>query len=180
MSNSKNGVRTVVLLTEDRPGMILDIARVILDQGFTIQSFVAGPCEKGNHARFTFLMKSLREDSSDTNPMIEALKNLYGVERAEDITEQKIVARELAIIKVKAAKEERGRIVDLASIFRADVIEVTGTRLILSLHEIPDEIDRFCVLLKADIEVIKRTGIVAMISGEAPPQHQEPSLEAAV
>lgn len=177
MNNSTNGVRTIVLLTEDRPGMILDIARVILDQGFTIQSFVAGPCEKGNHARFTFLMKSLREDSSDTNPMIETLKNLYGVERAEDITEQKIVARELAIIKVKAAKEERGRIVDLASIFRADVIDVTPTRLVLALHEIPEEIDRFCALLKTDIEVTKRTGIVAMISGEAPREHQEHPLE---
>src|SRR3990167_5569711 len=158
MNNSANGIRTIVLLTEDRPGMIVDIARVILEQRFTIQSFVAGPCEKEKHARFTILMTSLVADASDTKPMIEALKNLYGVKRAEDITGQTIVARELAIIKVRTAKEERGRIVDLASIFRADVIDVTETRLVLALHEIPEEIDRFCALLKTDIEVTKRTG----------------------
>ena len=177
MNNSTNGVRTIVLLTEDRPGMILDIARVILDQRFTIQSFVAGPCEKKKHARFTILMTSFAEGSSDTNPMIEALKNLYGVKRAEDITGQKIVARELAIIKVRATTLEMARIVDLARIFRADVIDVTTTRLVLALHETAEDIDRFCELLKEDIEVTKRTGIVAMISGEAPREHQEYPLE---
>ena len=94
-----------------------------------------------------------------------------------DVSHEDIVAREMAIIKVKASKDTRSSIIDIAEIFKADVLDVGPESMILEATGEETKIDSLVTLLK-DYEIIElvRTGKVAMMRGAAI-SHEVPAEE---
>jgi acetolactate synthase-1/3 small subunit len=76
------------------------------------------------------------------------------------------VAREMAMIKVKATKDTRSQIIDIAEVFKAEMLDVSPDSMILEVTGREEKIDSLVSLLR-DYEIIElvRTGKVAMIRG---------------
>jgi acetolactate synthase-1/3 small subunit len=109
----------------------------------------------------------------DTNPdqarRIEAnLYNLVNVLLVENITNQPSIARDLAMIKVAATHEARSHVLELASVFRARVVDVAPESLTIEITGGEDKIDGLLEVLRpyGVVEMV-RTGIVAMRRGTA-------------
>jgi acetolactate synthase-1/3 small subunit len=94
------------------------------------------------------------------------LYKLVNIIQVEDLTEKKMVSRDLALIKVSTASERRAEIFQLAEVFRARVVDVTNSSLIIEITGDSDKVDGFVELLKplGIIEMV-RTGAVAMERG---------------
>ena len=65
----------------------------------------------------------------------------------DDITESKIVSRELALIKVGANNTTRGEVQSIIEPFRARVLDVSRTSLIIEVTGKPDKVDALIELL---------------------------------
>ena len=76
------------------------------------------------------------------------------------------VFRELALIKVKVAANDRQAILSMADIFRANVIDVAKEALTIELTGSLDKIEAFLKLLEGyEILELARTGIAGLCRG---------------
>jgi acetolactate synthase-1/3 small subunit len=94
------------------------------------------------------------------------LDRLIDVVEVQDISEQNIVWRELALIKVAAPADSRGEVLELANVYRANVVDIGVESLTMEISGGRQKIDSLVELLKKFglLEVI-RTGRVATLRG---------------
>lgn len=109
------------------------------------------------------------EADKDQARRIEAnLYKLVNVLLVENITNQPSIVRDLAMIKVAATHEARSHVLELASVFRARVVDVAPESLTIEITGAEDKIDGLLEVLRpyGVLEMV-RTGIVAMRRGKA-------------
>src|SRR3569623_1874813 len=101
---------TFIARVEDKPGVLNRIASLFRRRGFNIASLTVGrPAEPGV-SRLTLVI----EADEDTARRIEAnLYKLVNVLLVEDVTYQPSIARELALIKVRADATTRSRVLEM-------------------------------------------------------------------
>jgi acetolactate synthase-1/3 small subunit len=164
---------TIIALVEDRPGVLNRIASKWRQRGFNIESLAVGHSEKPGLSRMTFVVDS----DANAEQVVRQLDKLIDIVDIRDISHEDIVARELAIIKVKATKDTRSQIIDIAEVFKAEVLDVGPDSMIVEATGEEIKIDSLVNLLK-DYEIIElvRTGKVAMLRGAAV-SHEIPEEE---
>ncbi len=162
---SRNGTfqRTIAALVQDRPGVLARIAGLFRRRGFNIASLAVGRSERPGLSRMTFVVEGPEEV---VRHVAAQLDRLIDVVEVHDITEQNIVWRELALIKVKATAGKRGEVLELANIFRVNVIDIGVESLTMEISGGRQKIDSLIELLrKFGLEEVIRTGRVATLRG---------------
>ncbi len=171
MTNGKIRPHTIIALVEDRPGVLNRIASKWRQRGFNIESLAVGHSEKPGLSRMTFVV------DADTNAeqVVRQLDKLVDVVHIRDISNEDIVAREMAMIKVKAGRDSRSHIIDIAEVFKAEVVDVEPDSIIIEATGDEQHIDSLVNLLRDyDIIELVRTGRVAMLRGpEVSHPHEE-------
>jgi acetolactate synthase-1/3 small subunit len=164
---------TIIALVEDRPGVLNRIASKWRQRGFNIESLAVGHSEKPGLSRMTFVVDS----DANADQVVKQLDKLIDIVDIRDISNEDIVAREMAIVKVRATKEQRSALIDIAEVFKAEVLDVSPETMIVEATGESIKIDSLVNLLK-DYEIIElvRTGKVAMLRGPAV-SHEIPEEE---
>lgn len=160
MSNTKH---TLVALVEDKPGVLNRIASLFRRRGFNIQSLAVGGSEHPGVSRMTIVTGG---DSAEVEQVRKQLDKLINVVRLTDITEENLVARELALIKVKSAASTRSEIIQIVDIFRANIVDVASDSLTVEVTGDEDKINSLFELLRGfGIKEVARTGKIALTRG---------------
>jgi acetolactate synthase-1/3 small subunit len=154
---------TIVAIVQDKPGVLNRMVSLFRRRGFNIESIAVGHSEEPHLSRVTIVVDG-------SNAMVEQVRKqldkLIDVVRVSDITGDKITVRELAMVKVKASSANRGEILEIADIFRANIVDVASDSLTIEITGDEDKIDSMLKLLRGfGIREIARTGRVAMIRG---------------
>ena len=159
---------TITALVEDKPGVLTRVASLFRRRGFNIASLAVGRSEQRGLSRMTFVVDG---DQYTVDQATKQLDKLIDVVRVSDISEQDIVARELALIKVKSTPETRGEIIETIHLFRAGIVDVGAKSLIVEITGEEDKIHALINLLEPfGILEMMRTGRVAMVRGQADAQ----------
>src|SRR2546422_6898021 len=118
MSNGKIRTHSIIATVEVRPGVLNRHASKWRQRSFNIESLAVGHSEKPGLSRMTFVV------DADTNAeqVVKQLDKLVDVVHIRDVSHEDIVARELAMVKVKADRETRSHIIDIAEVFKAEVV----------------------------------------------------------
>ena len=165
MAEQRNGTyqRTIAALVQDRPGVLARIAGLFRRRGFNIASLAVGRSERPGLSRMTFVVEGPEEV---IRHVAAQLDRLIDVVEVHDITEKNIVWRELALIKVKASAGERSKVLELANIFRVNVIDIGVESLVMEISGDRQKIDSLIELLREfGCEEVIRTGRVATLRG---------------
>lgn len=153
---------TIIALVEDRPGVLNRIASKWRQRGFNIESLAVGHSEMPGLSRMTFVVDS----DANAEQVVKQLDKLIDVVDVRDISHEDIVAREMAIIKVRANKDQRSAIIDIVEVFKAEVLDVSPESIIIEATGEEIKIESLVNLLKDyDIIELVRTGKVAMLRG---------------
>lgn len=151
---------TVTALVEDKPGVLNRIASLFRRRGFNIESIVVGHSETPNFSRLTLVMDG---DEAALEQVTKQLYKLIDVVKVADITSADMVARELALIKVNAPSSNRGEIIQLVDVFRANIVDVAPEALIIEVTGDEDKIEALLELLRPfGIVEVMRSGRVAL------------------
>ena len=154
---------TLVALVEDQPGVLTRIAGLIRRRGFNIQSLAVGCSEQPGLSRMTVVVSG---DSTEVEQVRKQLEKLINVVRVSDITEEAIVSRELALIKVNSTASTRSEIMQIVDIFRANIVDVSSNSLTVEVTGDEDKVESLIELLRSfGIKEITRTGRVALTRG---------------
>jgi acetolactate synthase I/III small subunit len=156
-------MNTFVVYVENKPGVLTRVASLFRRRAFNIDSLTVGRTEKPEVSRMTITVDADRDQAR----RIEAnLYKLVNVLLVENITHQPSIVRDLAMIKVAATQEGRSHVLELASVFRARVVDVAPESLTIEITGTEDKIDGLLEVLRpyGVLEMV-RTGIVAMRRG---------------
>lgn len=134
-------------------------------RGFNIESITVGQSEEVGLSRMVIVTVG---DENNLEQIEKQLYKLVDVIKVIDLSSKPMVARELAMIKVKAEPPQRPEIMGVVETFRAAVIDVGTTSLIVQVIGDTEKIDAMIELLKPyGIRELTRTGVTAMIRGNA-------------
>jgi len=154
---------TLIAMVDDKPGVLTRVASLFRRRGFNIESITVGHSEQARVSRMTIVVIG-------TNLTVEQvrkqLEKIIEVVKVVDITGDKATMRELALIKVKTSALTRSEIVEIADIFRANVIDVASDSVTIEVTGDEDKIESLLRLLKPyGIKELARTGRTAMVRG---------------
>ena len=154
---------TFVALVEDKPGVLNRVVSVFRRRYFNIESLTVGRTHQEGISRMTIVVDS---DKTDVDRIMPYMYKLINVLQVEDLTYAPHVSRDLAMVKVTITPENRSDVMKLAEVFRARVVDVTNTSLMIEVTGDEEKIDGFVDVLRpyGIIEMV-RTGIVAMERG---------------
>jgi acetolactate synthase-1/3 small subunit len=152
-----------VALVEDKPGVLNRVASLFRRRGFNIESLAVGSSEIPGFSRMTIVVGG---SSAEVEQVRKQLDKLVNVVKVSDITEEEIVTRELALIKVKATSSTRSEIIQIVDIFRANIIDVAPSSLIVEVTGDEDKVNSLLRLLRNfGIKEVARTGRIALTRG---------------
>ena len=155
---------SISLLVANRPGVLVRIALVFSSRGYTIDSLVVTPTLNPDFSRMNIVA---RGNPDILLQIIKQLEKLVDVIQAKDHTNMNVVEKELALIKVKLAPEQRTEILQLCDHFKAVTVDMTENSMIIQITGNTDKIDAMKSLCqKFEIVEYIRTGKVIMLRGE--------------
>jgi acetolactate synthase-1/3 small subunit len=157
---------TLVALVEDKPGVLNRIASLFRRRAFNIQSLAVGGSEHPGLSRMTIVTGG---DAAQVEQVRKQLEKLINVVKVSDITEEDMVTRELALIKVKATPSTRSEIMQIVDIFRANIVDVAPGSLTVEVTGDENKLNSLLGLLRDfGIKELSRTGRIALTRGSSP------------
>lgn len=154
---------TLVAIVQDKPGVLNRMASLFRRRGFNIESIAVGHSEVPNLSRVTIIVNG---SNAIVEQVRKQLDKLIDVVKVSDISGDNMTMRELALVKVRANSATRSEIIEIADIFRANIVDVASDSLTIEVTGDEDKIESMFKLLKGfGIREIARTGRVAMVRG---------------
>ncbi len=156
-------LHTIVALVENRPGVLNRIASKWRQRAFNIESLTVGHSEVPGLSRMTFTVDG---EAHDIEQVTKQLYKVIEVVKITDVTNEETVARELALIKVAATRDTRSAIIEIVTVFRANIVDVGSESLVIEATGTEDKIDAIVAMLTPfGLKELVRTGRVAMVRG---------------
>lgn len=153
--------RTVSALVNNKAGVLNRVTALFMRKGFNIQSITVGATEQEGVSRMTMVFADT--DERDIEQIIKQLHKQIDVLKVVDITDQAMVARELALIQVSSKAETRSILLTIVEPFRASVIDVGRDTVMIQVIGKAEKIDAVIALLRPyGIKELARTGVTAL------------------
>ncbi len=150
----------ITVLCENRAGVLSHIAGLFSSRGFNINSLAVGETHDPSVSRMTIVSEA---DEKILEQIIKQLRKLIDVIKVQDLTGEDFIDRELILIKVEAKPEKRPEVIEIADIFRAQIVDVGKDSLAIQASGSQSKINALIELLSGfGIREIVRTGRIAM------------------
>ena len=155
--------QTISVLVENQAGVLNRITGLFSRRAFNIDSLAVGVTDDPTVSRITIIVDS---GNSVVEQVEKQLNKLIEVIKVRTIPEDKLIGRELVLLKVNATNKTRQDIMTICDIMGAKVDDISPSSLTLELSDTPDRIDTFEAMLRpfSILEVV-RTGVIALQKG---------------
>lgn len=156
----ENERHILTLLVDNEPGVLSRITGLFSGRGFNIESLCVAPTMDAMVSRITVTTKA--------NPLLieqieKQLNKLINIIKVRDLSIEKAVKREMALIRVKANPRTRAEILRIVDIFRCKIVDVGSDQYTIEVTGDRSKLDALLRLLKPiGIKEIARTGTVAL------------------
>ena len=163
--------RIIVALVEDKPGVLNRMASLFRRRGFNIESIAVGHSEIPHLSRMTIVVDG---STTSVEQVRKQLDKVVDVVRVSDISGTELIARELALIKVKAISSTRSEIMQIVDIFRANIVDVSSDSVTVEVTGDEAKIESLYNLLRVfGIRELAKTGRIALTRGGTGPLQLE-------
>jgi acetolactate synthase-1/3 small subunit len=155
---------TLSVIVENKAGVLSRVTGLFSRRGFNIESLAVGTSEEPGVSRITIVCIG---DDAQIEQVMKQLNKLIDVVKVSDITENERVERELALFKVSAEPgTSRAEVMQIAEIFRAQIIDVGTKTVVMQVTGDPDKIDALEKLLRQyGVKELVRTGRISVLRG---------------
>ena len=157
--------QTLAVLVDNESGVLSQVSRLFSRKGYNIESLAVGVADTPATSRITI---EVMADDEQIVLLSNQLRKLFPVHSVKLLTPQKSIRRELVLFKVRAKDgQSRNEIIQIANIFRANILDVSVGSLTLAIIGEEGKTDAMEKLLE-EFEVLElvRTGVVALERGQ--------------
>lgn len=147
-------------VVENQPGVLARIVGLISGRGYNIHSLNVAPTQEPDTSHMTMVVPG---DDRVLEQVLKQLNKLVDVIKVVDLTEEKFIDRELILAKIFCVDKNRSAVIELATLFNAEIVRVQNKSMTLQIVGNTEKIAAFLELLKTHgILDIARTGVVAV------------------
>lgn len=151
------------VLVENHAGVLSRVVGLFTRRGYNINSLSVGTTQDESISRITLEVTGdeqiIEQISKQVSKMMEVLK-------IKVLRDSDAVVRELALIKVRSTPKTRGEIMEIVSIFRSKIVDISPNSLTIEMSGGVKKIDALLAMVEPyGIEEISRTGITAIERG---------------
>jgi len=151
---------TICVLVENRFGVLSHISGLFAGRGVNIDSLAVGETEDPTVSRMTVVVTG---DEADLEQIVKQLNRLIDVIKVVDLTEEKIVERELMLVRVSSEGSKRSEIIEIVDIFRANIVNAAPRSLTIEVTGDEDKVTAMMEMLRPyGLQEVVRTGKVAI------------------
>jgi acetolactate synthase I/III small subunit len=150
-------------LVMNEPGVLANVAGMFAARGFNIDSLVVGRTENPELSRMTIVVTA---DENTLEQVRKQLAKLVPIVKVRDFKDASYIERDLALITVSVPPELRGQVIEITNLFRARVVDVSKSSIIIEAAGTEEKIEALIELMKPyGITELARTGVIAMARG---------------
>ncbi|HEU4712686.1 MAG TPA: acetolactate synthase small subunit [Pyrinomonadaceae bacterium] len=152
---------TLSIIVADQPGELSRIVGLFSARGFNIETISVGETRDPRWSRVTIVT---RGDDRTIEQIVKQCERLARVREVHDVTTRPHIEREMALITVDASPgDARQEVLSLVNVFRAKVVDISHTQMIVEASGNKEKVDTFIELLRPiGITDITRTGHIAI------------------
>ncbi len=153
----------VSALVENRSGTLSRVSGLFSRRGFNIDGLTVGETDNPSVSRMTIAVSG---DESVLEQIVKQLDKLVDVIAVRELAPESCIRRELILLKLSANETNRAAVLEIASIFRSHIIDVSPTTITIEATGDTDKLDGLLLLLRPyGILELARTGLVALERG---------------
>lgn len=156
--------RILSLLVDNTAGVLSRISGLFSRRGYNIDSLTVGTTADPAYSRMTVVCSG---DDMVLDQITKQLEKLVDVRHIKVLEPDESVNRELILVKVRTAEEERQKVISIANIFRAKIIDIAPESVIIELTGTKQKLEAFIGLLNEGYEILElaRTGLTGLSRG---------------
>jgi acetolactate synthase-1/3 small subunit len=153
----------ISVLVENKAGVLAKISGLFSRRGFNIESLAVGPTDDEKISRITL---SVNAEEHSIEQIIKQLYKLINVIKIQELDPSNIVERELVLIKVNADSKTRPEILEIVTVFRANIVDVAKKTIMIEITGNSRKVKGLEELLRPfGILELVRTGKIACSRG---------------
>ena len=126
---------TLTMLVENEPGVTARVSGLFASRNYNIETICGAPTANPRMSRITI---TTRANPDQLEQIMKQLRRLVNVIKVRDMTGEKSVRREMALICVKAAPADRPEIRSIVATFRGRIVDTGHQRPRDLALELPD------------------------------------------
>ncbi len=151
---------TITVLVENSIGSLIRVVNLFAARGFNIDSITVGPTDDASTSRMHIVTTG---NDRIIAQILRQLSRLLDTIEVCDLTGSNYVERELCLLKVHYTPQSRAEIMDVNTVFRGKVVDITPNAFTFELTGPTPKIDAFINMMRPhQILEVARSGRVAM------------------
>lgn len=159
-----NNEHQILVIAKNTSGIGTRILALFNRRGFSVTKMTSGVTNKPGYARITLTVEA---DDKSLDQIEQQIFKLIDVVKVKIFPKEDVVRRELMLIKVKASNETRSQIVQIADVYRGNVLDISPTSMIIEVTGNVEKLRGFIKIMEGyGVLEIAKTGITAMSRGE--------------
>ncbi len=167
LTRTEQRQHTISMLVENRPGVLTRVAGLFARRGYNIDSLAVSTTADTAISRMTVVTQC--EDEHVLRQICKQVEKLIDVITVSDHTDEAVVARELALIKIRCDHTNRAEVMQIVDVFRARTVDIAEGEMIVEVTGNHEKIDAMLKLLdKFGIIEMARTGEILLARGLQP------------
>ncbi|WP_457551390.1 acetolactate synthase small subunit [Desulfobacula sp.] len=150
----------LTMLVENEPGVTARITGLFAGRGYNIETICGAPTANPKMSRITITTKAKPLQLEQCKKQIKRLVNVI---KLRDMTGEKAVKREMAIICVKANPEKKNHLKQIIKTFEGRMMDTGPEYYIFEVTGNEDTIDELiCQVEPFGIKKLARSGVLAL------------------
>ena len=158
MEGQKLEVLSIVV--QNNYGVLARISSLFGRRGYNIDTLTVSNTDDPDISRITLTVQGFE---NEINQIILQTSKLEEVIKVDVLEQNKSVMREIVLAKIKTNADNRSKMVEVATIYKGSIIDLSPTSMIVEVTGKPTKINAFIKVLE-DFEILEicSTGITAM------------------
>lgn len=167
--------RVISLLVDNQSGVLARVSNLFCRRGFNIDSLTVSATNDPAISRITITVSG---SGKELEQLVLQTERLEVTRQVFVLTNDNTLQRELLLLKVAADVHNRAELREIASIYKAKIIDLSPDSMVFELTGKPEKIDAF-LLMFADYKILEqcRTGVTALERGGMHQHMQKPAQE---
>ena len=167
--------RVISILVDNQSGVLARVSSLFCRRGFNIDSLTVSATNDPKISRITV---TLNGDEQALSQLVLQTERLEVTRQIFELDLDKSLQRELLLLKVACTSQNRAELREIASVYKAKIIDLSPDSMVFELTGKPDKIDAFLTMFDGyEILELCRTGVTALERGGKHQHMQKPVQE---
>lgn len=154
----------ISVLVDNQEGVLARLSSLFCQRGFNIDSLTVSATNDETVSRITITTSG---DEEEIKQIINQTKKLHEYKGIFEIDPHNSLIRELLLIKIACDETNRSGLLELATIYKAKIIDISRGTIVFELTGKPAKIDSYIENLSSyNIIEMCRTGATALQRGD--------------